>query len=103
MFCHQAKILPPPPPPHTHTRTHTLSCSTEVYLKQASGDIAAYTTHAGRKTIEVQDIVLLLKRQRFITEDRPFEYLVNSYLPLEHAEELLPCAKAGKDVIPQMR
>ena len=59
--------------------------------------------HAGRKTIEIEDIVLLMKRQRFISEDRPFEFLVNDYLPLEHAEELLPSAVAGKDVIPQIR
>ena len=72
-------------------------------MKQASNDIAAYVAHAGRKTIEIEDIVLLMKRQRFISEDRPFEFLVNSYLPLEHAEELLPSAVAGKDVIPQIR
>lgn len=72
-------------------------------MKQASSDIAAYVAHAGRKTIEIEDIVLLMKRQRFISEDRPFEFLVNSYLPLEHAEELLPCAVAGKDLIPQIR
>ena len=79
------------------------SVSTEVYLKQASSDVAAYTAHAGRKTIEIEDVVLLLKRQRFITEDRSFEYLVNTYLPLEHAEELLPCVTAGKEIVPQMR
>ena len=72
-------------------------------MKQASNDIAAYVAHAGRKTIEIEDIVLLMKRQRFISEDRPFEFLVDSYLPLEHAEQLLPSAVAGKDVIPQIR
>ena len=74
-----------------------------MYLKQASSDVAAYTAHAGRKTIEIEDVVLLLKRQRVVSENRPFEYLVNTYLPLEYAEELLPCAVAGKDVSPQMR
>ena len=92
-------ITPPPLPPWTIL----LSYSIEAYLKQASNDIAAYVAHAGRKTIEIEDTVLLMKRQRFISEDRPFEFLVNGYLPLEHAEELLPCAVAGKDIIPQIR
>ena len=72
-------------------------------MKQASKDIAVYAAHAGRKTVDVDDVLLLLQRQRVVSEKRPFEYLVNEHLPLEYAEQLLPCATAGKDVTPQLR
>lgn len=39
----------------------------------------------------MDDVVLLLKRQRAIKGDRTFEFLVNTYLPMDYAEELLPC------------
>ena len=74
--------------------------SSELYLKQASHDLAAFATHAGRKTMEVNDVVLLLHRQRALTDRAPFEYLVNTHLPLEYSQELLPCAMAGKTVTP---
>ncbi|CAI8009260.1 Centromere protein T [Geodia barretti] len=72
----------------------------EVYLKRCSNDLAEYASHAGRKTLEVDDVILLMKRQRFITESESFEYLVNTHLPLEYVEELLPCAVAGKKIVP---
>lgn len=77
-----------------------LPISSEVYLKRCSQDLATYAGHAGRKTMEVDDAVLLMKRQRFISESETFEYLVNTYLPLEYVEELLPCAMAGKKIVP---
>ena len=77
-------------------------CSSDLYLKQLSSDLAAYTKHAGRRTIELEDTVLLLRRQRIISEKKPFEYLINHHLPLEYSEELLPCVMAGKDIHPQL-
>ena len=74
--------------------------SSEVYLKQCSEDLATYTSHAGRKTMEVDDAILLMKRQRFIGGTDTFEYLVNTHLPLEYVEVLLPCAVAGKKIVP---
>ena len=62
-----------------------------------------YAAHAGRRTIELEDVVLLLRRQRVVSDKRPFEFLVNEHLPLEYVEEVLPCALAGKEVIPQLR
>ena len=78
----------------------TSSYSSEAYLKQACKDVSIFARHAGRKTIEVDDVNVLLQRQREITSTRSFEYLVNTHLPLEYAEELLPCAKMGKCVVP---
>ena len=69
-------------------------------MRQASGDLTVYASHAGRKTLELEDVVLLLKRQRIISDKDPFEFLVNEHLPLEYAEQLLPCALAGKEVVP---
>ncbi len=76
------------------------SPSSELYLKQASADLAVYAGHAGRRTVEVQDVVLLLRRQRVLSERESFEYLANSHLPLDYLQELLPCAVAGKKVEP---
>ena len=77
--------------------------STEIYLKHASEDLAVFARHAGRRTVEVDDVILLLRRQRHISESQGFEYLVNTYLPLEYIEELLPCAVAGKRIVPSMK
>lgn len=82
-----------------HSLAHV--CSTEIYLKQASEDLAVYSRHAGRRTIEVSDVILLLRRQRAITGTQSFEYLANTHLPLEYVQELLPCALAGKRVAPK--
>ena len=71
-----------------------------MYLKRCSKDLAEYAGHAGRKTLEVDDVILLMRRQRFISETESFEYLVNTHLPLEYVEELLPCAVAGKRIVP---
>ena len=71
-----------------------------MYLKQCSKDLVAFSSHAGRKTVHVDDVILLLKRQRLITDIETFEYLVNTHLPLEYIEELLPCAVAGKKIVP---
>ena len=79
------------------------SYSTEIYLKHASEDLAVFARHAGRRTIEVEDVILLLRRQRHISESQGFEYLVNTYLPLEYIEELLPCAVAGKRIVPSTK
>lgn len=81
----------------------SLLYSSELYLKQASHDLAVFAGHAGRKTIEVNDVILLLRRQRAVTERKPYEYLVNTHLPLEYTQELLPCARAGKTVIPHAK
>ena len=83
--------------------TVSSSYSTEVYLKHASDDLAVFARHAGRRTIEVEDVVLLLRRQRHISESQGFEYFVNTYLPLEYIEELLPCAVAGKRIVPSTK
>ena len=50
--------------------------------------------------MEVEDAILLMKRQRFISGSETFEYLVNTHLPLEYVEELLPCTVAGRKIVP---
>ena len=69
-------------------------------MKRCSRDLAEYASHAGRKTLDVEDAILLMKRQRFISDSETFEYLVHTHLPLEYVEELLPCAVAGKKIAP---
>ncbi len=72
--------------------------STADYLEQASNDLACYSRHAGRRTITVDDVKLLLHRQkgadkfqRVINSKQTFERMVNTYLPMEYTEQLLPC------------
>ena len=69
-------------------------------MKRCTQDLATYASHAGRKTVEVDDAILLMKRQRFISDTETFEFLVNTHQPLEYVEELLPCAVAGKKIVP---
>ena len=41
---------------------HCLPLSTELYHHQVGKDLVAYAAHAGRKTLEEEDVIVLLKR-----------------------------------------
>ena len=74
----------------------------ELYLGQASDDLSVYARHAGRRTVAVDDVLLLLKRQRQLTHKETFEFLASEHLPLEYVQELLPCTVACKHLVPDM-
>ncbi|KFP01981.1 Centromere protein T, partial [Calypte anna] len=74
-------------------------CS-ERYFKQLSSDLEAYTRHAGRKTVEMADLEVLMRRQGLVTDKMPLHVLIEHYLPLEYRKLLIPVAVSGNKVIP---
>ncbi|XP_063293346.1 centromere protein T isoform X2 [Pelobates fuscus] len=74
----------------------------EIYFGQLSSDLAAYTDHANRKTINRADIELLMKRHGLVTDTIPLNVLIEKYLPLEYRKLLIPCAMSGNKVFPKL-
>ncbi|XP_075621374.1 centromere protein T isoform X4 [Balearica regulorum gibbericeps] len=74
-------------------------CS-EKYFKQLSSDLEAYSSHARRKTVEMADLELLMRRQGLVTDKMPLHVLIERYLPLEYRKLLIPVAVSGNKVIP---
>ncbi|XP_050778344.1 centromere protein T isoform X5 [Gopherus flavomarginatus] len=72
----------------------------EVYFRQLSNDLEAYTIHARRKTVEEADLELLMRRQGLVTDKMPLHVLIERHLPLEHRKLLIPVAMSGNKVIP---
>ncbi|XP_054054516.1 centromere protein T isoform X2 [Rissa tridactyla] len=70
------------------------------YFKQLSSDLEAYTRHAGRKTVEMADLEVLMRRQGLVTDKMPLCVLIERYLPLEYRKLLIPIAVSGNKVIP---
>ncbi|NXG92508.1 CENPT protein, partial [Stercorarius parasiticus] len=70
------------------------------YFKQLSSDLEAYTHHAGRKTVEMADLEVLMRRQGLVTDKMPLHVLIERYLPLEYRKLLIPIAVSGNKVIP---
>ncbi|XP_065496901.1 centromere protein T isoform X2 [Caloenas nicobarica] len=74
-------------------------CS-QRYFKQLSSDLEAYSNHAGRKTVEMADLEVLMRRQGLVTDKMPLHVLIERYLPLEYRKLLIPVAVSGNKVIP---
>ncbi|XP_035192906.1 centromere protein T isoform X2 [Oxyura jamaicensis] len=72
----------------------------EKYFKHLSNDLEAYAHHAGRKTVEMADLELLMRRQGLVTDKMPLHVLIERYLPLEYRKLLIPVAVSGNKVIP---
>lgn len=73
-----------------------LDDAVDRYFLQTSASLSAYASHAGRHTVNERDLVLLLTRQRFVTDRMPIEELVRNNLPMEWVEEVVPVVKAIK-------
>ncbi|KAK9860909.1 hypothetical protein MYU51_006297 [Penicillium brevicompactum] len=58
------------------------------YFEQASQDLAAYSKHAGRKTIDESDVITLLKRQRHINKSTTVFSLAQKHLPKELQQDM---------------
>ncbi|EEB07428.1 histone H4 [Schizosaccharomyces japonicus yFS275] len=61
---------------------HLVSISNK-FMSQMLHDLETYADHASRKTINSEDVILLLKRQRKITKKTSLEALALQYLPRE--------------------
>ncbi|KAJ8281149.1 hypothetical protein GJAV_G00064110 [Gymnothorax javanicus] len=73
------------------------------YFERLADDLEAYAMHAKRKTIEVEDVELLMRRQGFVTDSMPVNVLIEKYLPYEYRRLLIPVATSGNKVIPKLR
>ncbi|KAJ8271877.1 hypothetical protein COCON_G00107360 [Conger conger] len=73
------------------------------YFDRLADDLEAYATHAKRKTIEVEDVELLMRRQGFVTDSMPVNVLIEKYLPHEYRKLLIPCATSGNKIFPKQR
>ncbi|CAC01528.1 CENP-T histone fold, kinetochore scaffold protein [Schizosaccharomyces pombe] len=62
-----------------------LTTASELFFKQIANDLSAFADHAHRKTIDTQDVVLLMKRQRKISEKKSLSSLMQQYLSREIA------------------
>ncbi|KAG7327132.1 hypothetical protein KOW79_008738 [Hemibagrus wyckioides] len=73
------------------------------YFDRLADDLEAYSAHAKRKTIEVEDVELLMRRQGFVTDSMPVNVLIEKFLPLEYRKLLIPVATSGNKVVPDQR
>ncbi|KAM4637806.1 centromere protein T isoform 2-T2 [Amazona ochrocephala] len=76
---------------------------TKKYFKQLWNDLAAFSSHAGRKTIEVSDVEVLMRRQKLVTDEIPLHVLIERHLPLDYRKLLIPVAVSGNKVIPEIK
>ncbi|XP_060720602.1 centromere protein T [Tachysurus vachellii] len=73
------------------------------YFDRMADDLEVYSAHAKRKTIEVEDVELLMRRQGFVTDSTPVNVLIEKFLPLEYRKLLIPVATSGNKVVPDRR
>ncbi|KAB8283332.1 centromere kinetochore component CENP-T-domain-containing protein [Yarrowia lipolytica] len=65
-----------------------LVTSSEMFFDQAADDLAAYTDHCKRKTVEPKDVTQLMRRQRLINNSSDVLPLAQRHLPAELIAEL---------------
>ncbi|KAJ5639717.1 uncharacterized protein N7484_007579 [Penicillium longicatenatum] len=58
------------------------------FFEQASTDLAGYSKHAGRKTIDESDVTMLMRRQRHINNSTTMFSLAQKYLPKELQQDM---------------
>ncbi|KAM9817131.1 uncharacterized protein cenpt [Neosynchiropus ocellatus] len=75
----------------------------EKFFDRLTEDVETYAAHARRKNIEVEDVVLLLKRQGLVSDKVPVEVLIEKHLRMEQRKLLIPIATSGNVVVPKRR
>ncbi|KAF2235370.1 hypothetical protein EV356DRAFT_126720 [Viridothelium virens] len=71
-----------------------LSQATEWFFEQVSEDLASYSEHGGRKTIDEADVMTLMRRQRLLNTNTTAFSLAQKNLP----RELLQAIRFGPSV-----
>uniref|UniRef100_A0A8C0EN83 CENP-T/Histone H4 histone fold domain-containing protein n=1 Tax=Bubo bubo TaxID=30461 RepID=A0A8C0EN83_BUBBB len=94
IFSHYVKM------PVTRDAFKIVKKCSERYFRQVCNDLEAYTSHAGRKTVEKADLEVLMRRQGLVTDKMPLHVLIERYLPLEYRKLLIPVAVSGNRVVP---
>ncbi|EFW98428.1 hypothetical protein CMQ_4280 [Grosmannia clavigera kw1407] len=75
-----------------------LTTASDWFFEQVGVDLERYSKHAGRKTIDESDMLLLMKRQRQVSATTTPFSLAQRYMPRELLQELrmIPEAPVGK-------
>ncbi|XP_010006142.1 PREDICTED: centromere protein T [Chaetura pelagica] len=94
IFSHYVKM------PVTREAFKIVEKCSERYFKQLSDDLEVYAKHAGRKTVDMADMEVLMRRQKLVTEKMPLHVLIERFLPLEYRKLLIPVAVSGNKLIP---
>ncbi|XP_036608040.1 centromere protein T isoform X2 [Trichosurus vulpecula] len=94
VFSFYAKI------PMEKSASETLVKCLDQYFRTLCDDLETFAHHAGRKTVLLADLELLMRRQGLVTDDVSLYVLVERYLPLEYRRLLIPCAASGNSVFP---
>ena len=66
------------------------NCSADDYIEYISKELEAYAHHAKRTTINLDDVILFMKREKFITGNETFQSIANKYMCDEHIKEIIP-------------
>lgn len=72
----------------------------DKYFQHLCNDLEVFASHAGRKIVKPEDLLLLMRRQGLVTDQVSQHVLVERYLPLEYRQQLIPCAFSGNSVFP---
>ncbi|XP_024901029.1 centromere protein T isoform X2 [Pteropus alecto] len=72
----------------------------DKYFQHLCDDLEVFAAHAGRKTVKLEDLELLMRRQGLVTDQVSLHVLVERHLPLEYRQLLIPCAFSGNSVFP---
>nr|XP_018671902.1 uncharacterized protein LOC100179949 isoform X5 [Ciona intestinalis] len=64
----------------------------EKFFKQLCHDIETMTLHGGRKVVTMADIELVMRRQRFVTDEKPLQIIIEENFPLEYRRLFIPVA-----------
>ncbi|XP_016056219.1 PREDICTED: centromere protein T isoform X2 [Miniopterus natalensis] len=72
----------------------------DKYFQRLCDDLDVFAAHAGRKTVRLEDLELLMRRQGLVNDQISLHVLVERHLPLEYRQLLIPCAFSGNAVFP---
>ncbi|XP_044515356.1 centromere protein T [Gracilinanus agilis] len=94
VFSYYAKM------PMEKSASKTLVKCLDQYFRTLCDDLETFAHHAGRKTVLLDDLELLMRRQGLVTDEVSLYVLVERHLPLEYRRLLIPCAASGNSVFP---
>ena len=69
------------------------NCSADDFIEYISKEFEVFALHAKRKTINLDDVILFMKREKYMTGNEIFSSLANKYLCDEHIREVVPCVE----------
>eukprot|EP01135_Chromosphaera_perkinsii_P002536 Nk52_evm52s224 gene=Nk52_evmTU52s224 len=74
--------------------------ASDAFFKQLADDLSAYSRHAGRASVGMSDVELLMRRQRILNEKTSLSGLMHSFLSTEQSQKVLPIARKKNTIVP---